>query len=60
MVASGGADKTVRVWSTEEGSELASYAHPAAVRSVAFSADGRSFYSGTADGTLLRWTAPVI
>jgi WD40 repeat protein len=60
LMASGGADKTVRVWSTEEGTELASFPHAAPVRSVVFAADGRAIFSGSGDGMLGRWTAPVI
>ena len=61
LLASGGADKTVRVWSTEDGEEVIVYtAHTAPVRSLAFAPDGRSFYSGGGDGTLIRWAAPVI
>ena len=61
LLASGGADRTVRVWSTEDGEELVSYSgHGHPVRSVAFSPDGRSLYSGGGDGTLLRWAVPVI
>ena len=60
LLASGGADRTVRVWSTEDGAELAKYPHAAPVRAVAFSADARALFTATADGQLLRWTAPVI
>jgi tRNA A-37 threonylcarbamoyl transferase component Bud32 len=61
LLASGGMDRTVRVWSAEEGEELVSYSgHGHAVRKVVFSPDGRSLFSGGGDGTLLRWAVPVI
>ena len=60
LLASGGADKTLRVWSTEDGKELASYPHAAAVRSAMFSPDGRGLYCGDGNGTLNRWAVPVI
>ncbi len=61
LLASGGADRTVRVWSTEDGEQLASYSgHGHPVRSVVFAPDGRSLFSGGGDGTLLRWAVPVI
>jgi hypothetical protein len=30
------------------------------VRAVGFAPDGRSLYSGGADGLLLRWPVPVV
>ncbi len=60
LLASGGADKTLRVWSTEEAKELVSYPHTAPVRSVAFSLDGRNLFTGDNNGTLCRWVVPVI
>jgi hypothetical protein len=61
LLASGGADRTVRVWATDDGAELASYSgHGGPVRAVGFAPDGRSLYSGGADGVLLRWPVPVV
>jgi len=61
LLASGGVDKTVRVWSTDDAEELVSYTgHGHPVRTVVFAPDGRSLFSGGGDGTLLRWAAPVI
>ncbi|MCE9565210.1 MAG: serine/threonine protein kinase [Planctomycetes bacterium] len=61
LLASGGVDKTVRVWSTDDAEELVSYTgHGHPVRSVAFAPDGRSLFSGGGDGTLMRWAVPVI
>ncbi len=60
LLASGGADKTLRVWSTVDGTELASYPHAAPVRSVFFAPDGRALFSGDNNGILNRWAVPVI
>ena len=50
LLASGGADKTLRVWSTEEASELAKYpvAHP--VRTLAFTPDSSRLASAPFGG----------
>jgi len=60
LLASGGTDKTLRVWSTEEAKELACYPHASPVRSVAFAPDGRALFTGDTHGTLSRWAVPVI
>jgi WD40 repeat protein len=60
LLASGGVDKTLRVWATDEGKQLASYPHAAAVQSVLFAPDGRALFSGDGNGTLSRWAVPVI
>jgi WD40 repeat protein len=61
LLASGGMDKTVRVWSTEDATEIAAYTgHTHPVRTVAFSPDGKSLYSGGDGGTLRRWVVPVV
>lgn len=60
LLASGGADATVRVWSTEEAKELTCYPHGSAVRSVAFAPDGRSLYAGDDAGLLYRWAVPAV
>jgi len=61
LLASSGVDKTVRVWSTEDGSQVGLFpGFPAPVRSLAFTPDGRGFFTGGGDGTLSRWAAPVI
>jgi serine/threonine protein kinase len=59
LLASGGADRTVRVWRAEDGLALASYpGHDRGVRSVAFSPAGDALYSGGEDGTIRRWPIP--
>ncbi len=59
LIASGGADSTVRVYRTEDGLLLATYpGHDKPVRAVAFSAPGDAVYSGSEDGTIRRWPVP--
>ena len=59
LLASGGADRTVRVYRTEDGLQLACYAgHTKSVRAVAFAPAGDALYSGGAGGTLRRWPVP--
>jgi tRNA A-37 threonylcarbamoyl transferase component Bud32 len=61
LLVSGGADKTVRVWSTEEGTMVATYpGHTAAVRAVAFDPSGQTLYSGDEHGTLNCWASPKL
>lgn len=59
LLASGGADRTVRIYRAEDGLALASYpGHDGSVRAVAFAAAGDAVYSGGEDGTLRRWPVP--
>ena len=47
-IASGSADKTVRVWDAESGAELAVLrGHESRVTSVSYSPDGRRIASGS-------------
>jgi eukaryotic-like serine/threonine-protein kinase len=56
VLASGGADGSVRLWRASDGGEVACFTgHDGPVRAVAVSPDHRFVYSGGADGTLRRW-----
>jgi serine/threonine protein kinase len=61
LLVSGGSDRTVRIWSTEEGTAVATYpGHTGAVRAVAFDPSGKAFFSGGDDGLLHRWPTPAM
>ncbi|MDB5311640.1 MAG: pknB 3 [Gemmataceae bacterium] len=60
LLASGGADGTVRVWLVEDGTELACWTgHGKAVRAAAFGPDGGVLYSAGEGGNLCRWPVAV-
>ncbi len=57
-IASGGQDRTVRVWDVVGGAEvLCLRGHEKEVSGVAFSPDGRRLASGSGDGTVRVWDA---
>jgi WD40 repeat protein len=59
LLASGGADCTVRIYRAEVGLQLAMYpGHSKSVRAIAFSPNGDALYSGDESGTLRRWPVP--
>jgi WD40 repeat protein len=59
ILASGGADGTVRLYRTSDGVPLANYpGQDRGVRAVAFSLGGDVVYAGGEDGTLRRWLVP--
>jgi WD40 repeat protein len=60
LLASGGVDKTLRVWATDDGTELDAYSHAGTVVSVTFAPDGRALFTGDSAGTLSRWAVPVV
>lgn len=56
LLASGGADKTVRLWDLETGKELQQMrGHQSSIRFVAFSPDGKTLASGGYDKTVRLW-----
>lgn len=58
FIASGGADKLVKLWSTETMSLVRTYrGHKDFVTSVEFSSDGRLLASASLDGGLRVWSA---
>ncbi|HJZ58985.1 MAG TPA: serine/threonine-protein kinase [Gemmataceae bacterium] len=60
LLASGGADATVRLWQPEDGTLLATLGgHQKPVWAVAFGPDGGVVYSGGEGGTLRRWPVNV-
>jgi WD40 repeat protein len=57
LVASGSADKTIRIWHVETGKQATSpfRGHTGYVRTVAFSTDGKLVASGSDDKTVRIW-----
>ncbi|MCS7021248.1 MAG: serine/threonine protein kinase [Gemmataceae bacterium] len=61
ILLSCGSDDTVRVWSTEEGTEAAAFpGHVCPVRALALAPDNTAAYTGDAVGKLRRWKMPTI
>ncbi|QRV79031.1 WD40 repeat-like protein [Ceratobasidium sp. AG-Ba] len=56
-IASGSADRTVRVWDADTGTQIGEplVGHEDLVTSVAYSPDGRYIVSGSGDGTVRIW-----
>ena len=56
LVATGAADRTVRIWSAKSGAPIHQLeGHTLPVHGVALSLDGKLAYSGGADRTLRKW-----
>ena len=61
ILASGGWDKTIRLWDITEGTHITTLTgHNSTVRSLAFSPDGRILASASWDSTILLWQMPPI
>jgi WD40 repeat protein len=56
-IATGGADRTVRVWSPRTGSQVLLRGHTDELTTVVFTSDGRRLLSTSNDGTLRLWDA---
>ena len=54
-IASGSADKTIKLWDTSTGEQIQTFAHKSNIESVAFSPDGHSLASGSFDNTIKLW-----
>ena len=55
-LASGSADKTIKLWNLETGKEIRTLKeHEDSVSSVSFSPDGKTLASGSWDETIILW-----
>jgi WD40 repeat protein len=56
LLASAGADNTVRLWNAQTGEHLRTYlGHTGIINSVVFSPDSRVLASGGQDNVIKRW-----
>ena len=55
-IATGGYDKTIRIWNVETGKEIRKFCgHTSSVRSISYTPDGKYIISGSGDGTIRIW-----
>jgi WD40 repeat protein len=52
---SGSEDKTVRIWSTSEGKEIAKFETPAPITAIALILEGKQLATGHADNVIRLW-----
>src|SRR5262245_25598455 len=55
LVASGGGDRTVRIWSVADQTELRTAEHGEWLNSVCFAPSGQAVASGARDGSVKLW-----
>jgi len=60
ILASGSADKTIRLWNWETGESIELKGHESRIRSIAVSADGKMIVSGSDDNTLKIWDITIL
>mgnify|MGYP003577785387 CR=1 FL=1 len=61
LLASGGDDRTIRLWEVPTGRELARWeAHRLGVTALAFSHNGRMLASSGSDSVVKLWDLPLI
>lgn len=55
-IATGGYDKTIRIWDVETGKEIRKFCgHTSSVMSISYTPDGKYIISGSGDGTIRIW-----
>src|SRR5262245_32956736 len=55
-IATGGFDRSIRIWNASNGVAVATLTgHAAAITALAFSSDGQVLASGDSDGGLMLW-----
>jgi len=60
LVASGSADKTIKLWKLHTGQELRTIQDTDWLKSVAFSPDGQTLAGGNNDGTIKIWQLDTV
>ncbi|GAA6623774.1 WD40 repeat domain-containing protein [Scytonema sp. NUACC26] len=55
LLASGGEDKTIRIWNARTGDLLYTFQHKGAINCLAFSPDGKTLVSGGDDKIIKVW-----
>ncbi len=57
FIVTGGMDKRAEIWDVKTGDKLKVFAHSSPVTATAFSANGKSFSTGSSDGKLIIFDA---